>query len=112
MQFTYPISQYAELRVEFDYDPGESGVHTLPNGDPGYPDVPPSLEITDVQIWARFSMVGPFTNTKISLPEEVTDNQWLEDQAWAVVEAENEAAQTYAEEAREDSFSLDDGGPL
>jgi hypothetical protein len=112
MQFTYPLSQYAELRVEFDYAPGESGVHTLPNGDPGYPEVSPSIEITDVQIWARFSSNAPFTNTKISLPEEITDNKWLEDQAWAVVDAENEAAQTYAEEAREGSFSLYDEGPL
>ncbi len=47
--FTHSGSTYS-LEISFDYSPGSPGVHTLPNGDPGYPDEPDELEITDVTI--------------------------------------------------------------
>ena len=39
----------AEYTAWFDYSPGRPGVHTLRNGDPGYPDEPPELEVTDLE---------------------------------------------------------------
>ena len=33
-----------ELEVKFDYTPADSGVYTLPNGDPGYPSCPESID--------------------------------------------------------------------
>ena len=38
------------LIVHFDYSPGRPGVHTLPNGDPGYPDDPDELTIQAIEI--------------------------------------------------------------
>lgn len=37
------------LRVIADYSPGRPGVHTLPNGDPGYPDDPDEFWIETVE---------------------------------------------------------------
>jgi hypothetical protein len=39
-----------EAVVEFAYWRGRPGVHTMPNGDPGYPDDPDELEIISVVI--------------------------------------------------------------
>ena len=36
------------LDVEGYYDPGAPGLWTYPNGDPGYPDTPPSFEISSI----------------------------------------------------------------
>jgi hypothetical protein len=38
------------LKIEFvyDYEPGESMIHTYPNGDPGHPGVKPEVNITKV----------------------------------------------------------------
>jgi hypothetical protein len=43
-----------EWTVDYDYSPGRPGVHTLRNGDPGYPDDPPELSINAIRcgIWA------------------------------------------------------------
>ncbi len=38
-----------ELFVEFDYTPGDPGVHTYPDGDPGYP--PTSPEFNIIHVW-------------------------------------------------------------
>lgn len=35
--------------VDYDYTPGRQGVHTLRNGDPGYPDEPAEIYITSVK---------------------------------------------------------------
>jgi len=39
-----------EVEVEGNIYPGHKGVHTLPNGDPGYPDEPAEVEITDITL--------------------------------------------------------------
>jgi len=39
-----------ELEVVYDYTPGRPGRAYMPNGDPGYPDDPPELEITAVYL--------------------------------------------------------------
>jgi hypothetical protein len=33
-----------QLEVRFDYTPEDPGVYTLPNGDPGYPPSPESID--------------------------------------------------------------------
>ena len=38
------------LIVEYTYFPGEKGVHTLPNGDPGYPDDYPEVELLSCKL--------------------------------------------------------------
>jgi hypothetical protein len=37
-----------EWTVDYDYSPGRPGVHTLRNGDPGYPDEPAELYVNTV----------------------------------------------------------------
>lgn len=44
------IEGLGDCTIHYDYSPGRPGVHTLPNGDPGYPDDPAELEVTVVQI--------------------------------------------------------------
>jgi hypothetical protein len=38
-----------EVFIEADYDKGERGCHTMRNGDPGWPEIPPSIEITGIR---------------------------------------------------------------
>ena len=40
----------ATVMVEYEYSPGRPGVHTLRNGDPGYPDEPAELALLNVLI--------------------------------------------------------------
>ena len=37
-----------EIEVHFTYSPGRPGVHTLSNGDPGYPEDPAEYEVIGV----------------------------------------------------------------
>jgi len=37
-----------QIEVKFDYTPADPGVHTLPNGDPGYPPSPEEVEIISI----------------------------------------------------------------
>ena len=39
----------AEYIAWFDYSPGRPGVHTMRNGDPGYPDEPAELIVCDLE---------------------------------------------------------------
>ena len=38
------------------YEPGSPGRHTMANGDPGYPDEPPQMEVCEV--WFRGADIG------------------------------------------------------
>jgi hypothetical protein len=39
------------LEVDYTYDPGDPGVHTFSNGDPGYPPTSPCIdELKDVRV--------------------------------------------------------------
>lgn len=38
------------LIIDADFEPGDPGVHTLRNGDPGYPPTGDSLEVTSVML--------------------------------------------------------------
>lgn len=40
-----------DLQVDYCYSPGRPGCHTLPNGDPGYPEELPEVEISAVRLW-------------------------------------------------------------
>ncbi len=40
--------EYKILSVKYKYTKGIRGVHTYPNGDPGYPDEEPELELLQV----------------------------------------------------------------
>jgi hypothetical protein len=75
-----------EVHYDFDYD---AGVHTYPNGDPGYP--PSSdLEITEVYkdgvdympVLERFDKIYPTVNIMSELEEEVWEkvDEWEEDE--------------------------------
>lgn len=39
------LDEFEELTVEYNYHPGDPGIHTYRNGDPGYPPTPEEYEI-------------------------------------------------------------------
>jgi hypothetical protein len=39
----------AQYTAWFDYSPGRPGVHTLRNGDPGFPEDPPQMELNELE---------------------------------------------------------------
>lgn len=78
----YELGERAKLVICFDYYRGDPGCHTQRNGDPGWPGVDPSVEITDVQVWVRANHESIWIKTPVSLPEEVTSKAFLEDRAW------------------------------
>jgi len=39
-----------ELLVDYDYSPPQAGVHTLRNGDPGWPDEPEEFYVTKIRL--------------------------------------------------------------
>jgi hypothetical protein len=82
------IRDFVELEVCYDYD-YDAGIHTYPNGDPGYP--PSSeLEITEVfrkgvdyiPVLERFDKIYPAVDIFGELEEEVYDkmDEWVEDE--------------------------------
>ena len=77
-KFDYELGPLHKLVICFDYSPGRPGCNYLRNGDPGYPDEPEEIEPTDVQVWVRASADAPWVKTGVSLPEEVTNNDWLD----------------------------------
>jgi hypothetical protein len=89
----YELGERAKLVICFDYEPPQAGCHTQPNGDPGWPDEPESIEVTDVQVWTRLSPSQPWVNSGVSLPEEVTDNDWLVERCSDAIVLECEAAE-------------------
>ena len=48
MQITF---DWLEVTFEFNYEPGDPGVHTFSNGDPGYPPSGPEIEI--IKAWIQ-----------------------------------------------------------
>jgi len=99
MNTTYQISPTAKLVIDFDYQPGSPGVHTLPNGDPGYPETPETLEITSVQLWTRsaFDAVKWFP-IDIFLDMEILNEEFL----LSLAEKEIERQRARNEAERED----------
>jgi len=63
-----------EFEVEYNYAAGRPGVHTLSNGDPGYPDEPAEVEIQEI----KAILDGNLSNQEFKidfdkLPEHVQD---------------------------------------
>ena len=54
--FSYNIEwNDKDVHLEYTYEPGEPEVHTLPNGDPGYPGSSATVDIEHA--WAIFTDV-------------------------------------------------------
>ena len=54
-----------DVVVGYDFSPGRPGRHTMPNGDPGYPDDPAELDI--------YSVVDADTKAELELTVEEAD---------------------------------------
>ncbi len=111
MIFTHEFSLLSRLYVEFDYSPGRPGKMYLRNGDPGYPDEPAEVEVTEI----RFEQRGIGVNalwTPLDFPFdwEIID-PWLQSKLWEVVQAAEDAALAEQAEAREYARELEDFNP-
>lgn len=82
----YEFGPCSMLRIHFDYKKGDPGCHTRRNGDPGWPPTPESVTITACEVWTRPYPQADWTNTGIVLPEEVTNNAFLEERCWEMIE--------------------------
>ena len=65
-----------DVVVGYDFSPGRPGRHTMPNGDPGYPDDPSELQI--------YSIVDADTKAELELTVEQADElqERVEGLAW------------------------------
>lgn len=95
--------------VSFDHEPGRPGRMYLSNGDPGYPDEPASVDITDT----RFERLvdGKWVDLGFTLPGEVLDKTWAEQRAWNTVNDADDARLADLAEAREHARELEDWNP-
>lgn len=65
-----------QLRCEYDYTPGRPGVHTMPNGDPGYPDDPEEFVVSRISIFVGLTPTHPLSWLDITdLVVELTDEE-------------------------------------
>lgn len=94
----------AELEVEitFEYRKGHKGIRTFRNGDPGYPDDPDEMEVVAVKA-DHLADAGAFNDLRDkALMERAQD--WLDDagmdEAYAVIAADESAAEEAAAELR------------
>jgi hypothetical protein len=92
-RFDYPLGPTSKLVICFDYTKGRPGRMYERNGDPGYPDDPEELDITDVQVWHRTDNKAQWVNTGVSIGEDVIGNEWAEEKAWAYIEEQREEAE-------------------
>ena len=95
---THWMGERAKLVIAFDYSKGRPGCRTRSNGDPGWPEEPEEVEVTDVRVWTRADTSAPWVDTGVSLPEEVTDNAAIEAMCWERIEREREDAQAAFED--------------
>lgn len=83
------------FQAEVSYTPGRPGVHTLPNGDPGYPDEPPEMTIN--RLWESSSESGcPW----------LLDSDVADDIITAALEACEEEAEESADDHRIAEFEM------
>lgn len=73
-----------DVLVEYEYDAGERGCHTLPNGDPGWPEIPPTV-----------MLVSLFLNGKWIAPADILSQDRIE-------KIEQEIMEQIADKARAD----------
>lgn len=103
---------WQQLRCEYDYSPGSPDVHTLPNGDPGYPGDPEEFTVNRVTIFVGPTPVNPEAWLDITdLIEEVSggtiNGSVLEDKAFNALQAELEEARESDEAARYEALEND-----
>ena len=80
------------VTVGVEYEPGRPGVHTLPNGDPGYPDDPPQLQVCEV--WVGDTDIGAVLLERVA--------QQIESAAWErMAELQQEARDNDAQDRAE-----------
>jgi hypothetical protein len=79
-------------KVWFDYSPGRPGVHTLRNGDPGYPDEPPELVINEIE---RNNVCLPIINEDGDCIVTEDQYEYIERKVgeWIIEQEENERAE-------------------
>ena len=68
----------AELEVMFYYTPGDPGVYTYSNGDPGYPPSPPELEIYKIEFTGKDS-IGKHHTIDVTELYDDTDFEKIEE---------------------------------
>ena len=83
------------VMVEYEYSPGRPGVHTLRNGDPGYPDEPAELAVLNVLV------NGCMVDASECIAPAVIE-RWEQQ----IIDAEIETAQDYDD--RDDYDASDD----
>ena len=64
----------AEIDVSFDYEEGDTGVHTYSNGDPGYPPSPPEFNITSVH-YKDIDIIDLFNDDDLCRMEEQIEKE-------------------------------------
>lgn len=64
----------AELEVRFDFTPGDPGVHTYSNGDPGYPPSPEEFIINAV-LYKDIDVIDLFDDDDLIRMEEIINDQ-------------------------------------
>jgi len=96
MNTEYQISPTAKLVIDFDYQPGSPGVHTLPNGDPGYPETPETLEITSIELHTKLG--NKWFPSTIFLDMEILNEEFL----LSLAEKEIERQRKIREASQED----------
>jgi len=82
MGTTIKIQIEIEVEVEGKYIPGDPGVWTYSNGDPGYPATPPEFEIHKV-LWGKTDIVDLLSDDDLWCIEEqmlnINKNEDIED---------------------------------
>ena len=81
-----------DYTAHFDYSPGRPGVHTLRNGDPGYPDDPAELYLTELECHNCTLDVSLLTLEQI---------ETIENQCWTYVGLREDSLLAEAAEAYE-----------
>ena len=68
----------AELEVEFYCTPGDPGVYTYSNGDPGYPPTPPEFEIHKIEFTGK-DHTGKYHTIDVTEMYDDTDFEQIEE---------------------------------
>lgn len=85
--------------IKYTYSPGDPGIHTFPNGDPGYPPTGPEIEITS-------AVYGDGSPVQYEDDEELVE-KWFEaceEDFQAQCEAEAEAEADYLRERQRERY--------
>jgi hypothetical protein len=90
-----------DVLIGVEYEPGSPGMHTMPNGDPGYPDEPPSLEVCEV--WLNGADIGAVLMERVC--EQLKDAAWNKMSDLQRDRMESDAAERYQAQRDERAYS-------